>query len=188
MCGRAALTSQTLEEIADALDAEPVAPALYRPRYNIAPTDQVWVLTLDQGRRVLAPATWGLPAPARRPVINVRSEALGRGAFASLFRETRALFVCSGFYEWNADRQPYLFTPSSTSGGFLLLGALLAPRGPAELPATAVLTTRPNDAVAQVHDRMPVVIPPADISRWLASPSDEVASLLAPVAATTLQA
>jgi len=192
MCGRAALTNQTLDEIADALDAEPVAPALYRPRYNLAPTDQVWVLALREGKRVLAPATWGLPpaAGARRPLINVRGESLVRGAFRSLFRDGRALFVCSGFYEWDKDRRPFFFTPAAREGdeqaaavaqrgtAWLLLGALLASRGPADLPATAVLTTSPNTTVKAVHDRMPLVIAASDVDRWLGAPGvgDRVAS------------
>jgi len=179
MCGRAALTTQTLDEIADALEAEPVAPALYRPRYNLAPTDQVWVLALREGKRILTPATWGLPpaAGARRPVINVRGESLARGAFRSLFRDGRVLFVCSGFYEWDRARRPFFFTPAVSAAegegrgrNFFLLGALLARRGPADLPATAVLTTSPNATVKAVHDRMPLIIAANDVDRWLGAP------------------
>lgn len=191
MCGRAALTNETLDEIADALDAEPRAPALYRARYNLAPTDQVWVLALHEGKRVLTPATWGLPpAPGtRRPLINVRGESVARGAFRLLFHDGRVLFVCSGFYEWDKDRRPFFFTPAASAAEdpgsvegrrrkFFLLGALLAPRGPADLPATAVLTTSPNATVKAVHDRMPLIIAASDVDRWLGglTPSDRDAS------------
>jgi len=192
MCGRAALTNETLEEIADALEAQPVSPELYRPRYNLAPSDQVWIVVADGPRRLVAPATWGLPPPEpsrpgsgrRRPLINVRAESVRNGSFRTLFQAGRCAFVSSGFYEWNAARLPFFFRPAG--GGLLLLGALCRPGIDGAPPATAVLTSSPNELVAKVHDRMPVVIPTNELDSWLRGDPVAAAQWLKPAPSEAL--
>lgn len=59
MCGRFTLTEEKAEQIALALGVSADSLADYRPRYNIAPTDQHWIVRTKREDRELLPARWG---------------------------------------------------------------------------------------------------------------------------------
>src|SRR6476646_10493956 len=112
MCARMTLTIETIEEIAEMLDAE-VAPddaRRHRRRYNVAPSDRHWILEYGADRRVLAPAQWGYlptsstsssPGKPRKPLINVRGEQVASGhGFRQAFESRRCAVVIDGFFEW----------------------------------------------------------------------------------------
>ncbi len=175
MCGRFNQTASG-EEIAEAfsLDAAP----LLAPRYNIAPTQPVAVVLLEPGgRRVLAERKWGLvPRDAlskERGFINARAEsAAAKPAFAEAFAARRCLVPATGFYEWrlldSRRRQPWLFRLAS--GAPFAFAGLWEPAPvaiPDAVPSCTILTTQPNELTRPVHDRMPVILEPADYTRWL---------------------
>jgi putative SOS response-associated peptidase YedK len=190
MCGRTTLTNQRLEDIAELLDAEfsPEDLALYRPRYNVAPSDTTWIAVSRGDARFVEPAVWGYVA-SKKPLINVRGEQVASGAgFRDAFASRRCAIVTDGFYEWPpatggaraAPRAPYWF--HRPEGGLILLAGLFQ-RAPAEAPGPprfTILTTRPNAIVARVHDRMPVVLPQAHLDDWLAGPPARATPLIAP--------
>jgi putative SOS response-associated peptidase YedK len=182
MCGRFTLTVVGYDTLARSLgiDVDPDVAKLYRPRYNIAPTDRHWVLRSDQGRRELLPAAWGLPnrfSPGGQ-LINVRSETVGqKPAFRRAFAERRCIVPADGFYEWTGPRgarRPFWFYPKR--GGLLFFAGIYErphhQQGgdEREEPRFAILTAAANDVVARVHDRMPVIIPAEAIATWLGSP------------------
>jgi len=200
MCGRFTLAA-TPEEVAAflatlELDAFP-------PRYNIAPTQPILLAMAAPPRepgsnlpdRVALLVRWGLiPSWCKDPkalplLINARSEtAAGKNAFRAAMRHRRALIPATGFYEWKREgkaKQAYLIRPKG--GGLMAFGALMetyAEPGGGEIDTGAILTTAANDQIAAIHDRMPVVIRPADFARWLDCRGQEprdVADLLAPV-------
>lgn len=179
MCGRFTLTTRDVHDLARALRAEVDAEVarLHRPRWNVAPTDEHWVVLLDGGRRVLRRARFGVEAPDGRLLINARSEtAPSLRAFRGAFQDGRCLVPADGFYEWqgaHAERRPRWFHPPG--GGLLLLAGLLVEgRGQAGF---VILTTPANALVAPLHDRMPALLGPAGAEAWLARPDP---SLLAP--------
>jgi putative SOS response-associated peptidase YedK len=185
MCGRATLTNDDFEEIARELDAaySPDDARLYRPRYNIAPSDLHWIVEAGPDRRVLLPAHWGYLA-AGRPLINVRGEQVGSGrGFRDAFEARRCLVVTDGFYEWDREKASYWF--HRPEGGLVLLAGLFqapssgAAAGPPR-PRFTILTTQPNRAVGAVHSRMPVVVAPAAIDQWLGAEPARAAQLLRP--------
>jgi putative SOS response-associated peptidase YedK len=186
MCARVTLTIDDIDEIADRLDAEvgPEDGHRYKRRYNVAPSDTHWILEYGADRRVLVPATWGyLPTSAgraRRPLINVRGEQVGSGhGFRDAFSSRRCAVVTDGFFEWNARRMPFWY--HRADGGLVLLAGLFqAPPAGQREPRFTVLTTRPNKLIAAVHDRMPVIVPPAQIDEWLTAPAAEAAALIRP--------
>jgi len=184
VCARFTLRKKRLREVADELDAElgPEDEALYRPRYNVAPTDLAWIVDDSVGARLLRAATWSyLVGDGQRRLINVRGEQVGSGAgFREAFARRRCLVVTDGFYEWPGKGQaPFLL--HRADGGLVLLGGLFQrPRPDDAHPRFTVLTTRPNALVAPIHDRMPVVIPPSELDRWLQAPLVEAAPLIAP--------
>ncbi|MEZ4450663.1 MAG: SOS response-associated peptidase [Nannocystaceae bacterium] len=183
MCGRFTLTRTSLREVAEALEADFSADdaAAYRPRFNVAPTDRAWLLVGDQGpgRRAVVGARWGFPqeyGPRQDdPVglINARAEtAADKPTFRRAFLHGRCAVITDGFYEWGGargHRQPLWFhTPRRE---LLLLGGLWREHtdddtGEVQRRFT-VLTTEANAVVSPAHARMPVILPPAAVSRWL---------------------
>jgi len=193
MCGRVTLTREDVDEIAETLDAElsPEDARRYKRRYNVAPSDLHWIVEYGADRRVLAPATWGYvpTAPAgraRKPLINVRGEQVGSGhGFREAFASRRCAVVTDGFFEWNTGRAPFWY--HRPDGGLILMAGLYQdpPEGQRD-PRFTILTTRPNKLVAQIHDRMPVILPAARVDDWLTAPPTDAADLIRPAPEETL--
>jgi putative SOS response-associated peptidase YedK len=189
MCGRYALKA-TPAELQAYFGLDDCAD--FSPRHNIPPgTDIPVVRRSPAGQRVLHLLRWGLvPHWAKDASIgaklnNARSESVAaKPSFRDAFRRRRCLIPASGFYEWKTAgkaKQPYYI--SATDGSVLALGGLWeswrAPDG-SLLRTACVVTTGPNDLMAAIHDRMPVLVPRARWQDWLAAPADAVADLVAP--------
>lgn len=168
MCGRFTLTTREVNDLARALAAEVDAAAarLHRPRWNVAPTDEHWVVRLEGGRRVLRRSRFGVTARGGRLVINARSEtAAERRMFSRAFHHGRCLVPADGFYEWQgrrAERRPVWF--HAPDGGPLLFAGLELE---GESPGFVILTTPANSLIAPLHDRMPALLTPEAAARWL---------------------
>jgi putative SOS response-associated peptidase YedK len=183
VCNRFALPASP-EEIAahfelPSLEAVP-------PRYNVAPGEGIWVVRQGEGAaRVLETAAWGLrPSFAReqgKPLMNVRAETLrGKPGRAPLAREGRCLVPAGGFFEWRKvgrARQPwyYRLKDSPLLGLAAVSEATPHEGGPGR--HCAIVTTRPNQLVADVHDRMPVIVPRERYAAWL-DPGVELGEIL----------
>ena len=190
MCGRFTqrMTWRGVHERMDLIGR----PLNLRPRYNVAPGQDVAVVRAAQSGRCLAMLRWGLlPAWAKDPtiawkLINARSEtAAEKPSFRSAFRDRRCLIPADGFYEWerrDGAKQPWLFAlrddaPFAFAGlwerwripeGAALTGSL-AERSPGETVETCtILTTAANDTVTPVHGRMPVILSDNAWDPWLA--------------------
>ena len=188
MCGRFTLRTSP-REVAELFDVAELP--LFEPRYNIAPTQPVLVARERRGQedRELVQLPWGFvpswskdPASGQRP-INVRSEMVNeRPMFRSAFRQRRCLIAADGFYEWKAQgraKQPFYFQLAE-GGPFGFAGIWEAwRRDDKSLETCALFTTSPNDIVAPVHDRMPVILEPGDFAQWLDPSNDDTAALSA---------
>jgi putative SOS response-associated peptidase YedK len=187
VCGRFTLTKRDFGELAALLEAEglPEYAALYRPRYNIAPTDQHWLVREKQERRELLPAGWGLvnswakDAKGAARQINCRADtALKRPAFREAFARRRCIIPADGFFEWTgtkAARRPIWYHPRD-DGLFLFAGVYESWHDPADgerRRTFSILTTDANGVVAPVHDRMPVILPPERVDDWLHVPAQD---------------
>jgi putative SOS response-associated peptidase YedK len=171
-----------------------------RRRYNIAPTQEAPVVrTAGDGTREAAMLRWGLvPSWAKdikigTKMINARSEtAPEKPSFRSAFRHRRCLVPASGFFEWQGEpghKQPYAITVGDQPL-FAFAGLWESWRSAdAEVVETyTILTTDPNAAIATLHDRMPVILHPADWGEWLGGTVEQARSLLLPYAgAVTLR-
>jgi putative SOS response-associated peptidase YedK len=185
------LTRSGIAEVVEELDAEisPDDAALYRGRYNVAPSDLHWILEYGADRRVLRPAFWGYRA-AGRPLINVRGEQLIAGSgFKEAFRSRRCLVVTDGFYEWTPQKAPVWYHRGD--GGLLLLAGLYQTADAlvaAAHPRFTVLTTRANNLVSRVHSRMPVVLSADHVDDWLTVAPAEAAAFIVPASDDALVA
>jgi len=198
MCGRF-VSSSPPDEVARYFDAEPPGEAALEPSYNVAPTNDVYVVLADGGVRRVAPHHWGLvPVWAKSPalgnkMINARAEGLAdKNAFKHAFRKRRCIVPADGFYEWKKipgqkTKQPY-FIHRDDGEPLAFAGLWEEWRGPdrkgeERLRSATIITTTANETMEPVHDRMPVILPPGAWDRWLdpeGSDLDSLGGLLVP--------
>jgi putative SOS response-associated peptidase YedK len=176
--------------------------ALFEPRYNIAPTQDIIVVRADPETRVRAgsPMRWGLvPSWTKEmtsgpPMINARSETLAeKPAFRTALRRRRCLIPADGFYEWRQSpgagkgkKQPYyIHRPDGAPFAFAGLWELWKQRDDTIADSTkhlaiescTIVTTSANSALQELHDRMPVVLAPNDYAAWLDPAVEDPAKL-----------
>jgi putative SOS response-associated peptidase YedK len=171
----------------------------YPPRYNIAPTDLIPIVRIDprDGERELVMTRWGLgpfwmkkmPKVAH---INAKAETVHE-KFRAAFEKRRCLIPATGFFEWQkrADgKQPYRYRRKDLEPfAFAGLWEFTKLAGE-DLLSAAIIVGEANPLVAQVHDRMPVMLMPEDYDRWLdpATPVEELRAMLKPYDANLLEA
>ena len=148
------------------------------PRYNIAPSQPIGAVRIaGDGYREWVTLRWGLvPAWTSEPraaysTINARAETVAeKPAFRQAFRRRRCLIPADGFYEWRqvgARKQPYCIVPAD-GAPFALAGLWERwERDGQVLESCTILVTQANALLAPIHDRMPVILDPADEARWL---------------------
>jgi putative SOS response-associated peptidase YedK len=180
MCGRTSLYA-TPEELSDRFDVS--VPDSYRPRYNVAPSDDLAVVRNDDRDR-LRLHRWGLvPGWAddgHDGFINARAETVeDKRSFREAAAERRCLVLADGFYEWEDRKtgtQPYRV--ERADGDPFAMAGLYEPRDGGPTTVT-VVTTEPNAVVEPLHHRMAVVLDRDEEAAWLdADASDERASHL----------
>ena len=177
MCGRFTLTvDPSTVQLQFALDSVPAGLA---PRYNIAPTQPVLALT-NEGPRAAALLRWGLiPSWAKDPaigsrMINARAETLAeKPAFKNAFRRRRCVIFADGFYEWqkrpDGSKAPqFIHLPEGEPFAFAGLWEAWKPAEGADwLRTCTIITTVPNDFMAAIHNRMPVILDREGMDDWL---------------------
>jgi putative SOS response-associated peptidase YedK len=176
MCGRFTLT----------LNAARIAarfgvplPQSYKPRYNIAPTQEVLALIADALGRRVENVRWGLiPHWAKDPKIaqklmNARAETLfEKPSFRDAVRRRRCLILADGFYEWRKTPQGrrvpvYVRLKSQEPFGFAGLWETWSSPDGQTLKTCTIITTEPNELIKPIHDRMPVIVPREFEDVWL---------------------
>jgi putative SOS response-associated peptidase YedK len=151
-----------------------------RPRYNIAPTQDVLAVRLNPaGEREAVDLRWGLlPFWAKDEkvsysTINARAETVAsKPAFRDAFKKRRCLIAADGYYEWKAEdggKQPYRITlapeqPFSFAGLWEHWE-----KGEKVVESCTIIVTSANELTRDIHDRMPVILDPADYDAWLDS-------------------
>jgi putative SOS response-associated peptidase YedK len=175
MCGRFVITSEP-EALRRLLGykQQPNFP----PRYNIAPTQPIPLVRLEQGERHFALARWGLiPSWVKNPkefalLINARLEGVvDKPSFRAAMKRRRCLIPADGFYEWKKEgktKRPY-FIRAKSREPFALSGLWETwnDRDGGEIETAAIVTCSANKTLAPVHDRMPVIVPPENFDAWL---------------------
>ncbi len=206
MCGRFTLVADpdTVRETFGLGKSANAALSELTPRYNIAPTQAVAVITADeQNARHLEFFQWGLiPSWAKDPkigykLINARAETLvEKPSFRTALKKRRCLIPADGFYEWK--RAGKTKTPmyiQLKSGEPFALAGLYEFWKPADsetlVKSCTIITTEPNALMQDIHDRMPVILKPQAYATWLTAgelPTEKTLPLLKPYPASQMKA
>lgn len=201
MCGRV-VQSSPVEVVRAEFRAVTREPIDTPPRYNVAPEQMVFTVHATEQERTLRWLRWGLvPFYAKERKsgprsINARAETIQqKPAFRELLLRRRCIVPVDGFYEWKGDgaaRTPHFI--HARDGRLLPLAGLWDRwRRSNELSVETftIITCPPNEDIREIHDRMPVVLSPEGVDRWLdpalADPA-ELIPLLRPAAAASLEA
>jgi putative SOS response-associated peptidase YedK len=177
MCGRFALTLDP-SELQDAFP-DFLFPTKGTRRYNIAPSQPILALPND-GSKQADFFIWGLiPSWAKEPsigtrLVNARAETLAeKPSFRSAYKYHRCIIFSDGFYEWQArpglkSKTPH-FIRLKSGGPFAFAGLWenWQPADGSEVLSTTIITTEPNELIASIHNRMPVILPANSYSQWL---------------------
>lgn len=190
MCGRLAVTLPN-DAMAQLFDAAPANVLPDVPNYNVCPTVQISVVMSGEARRQMSPMRWGfIPRWYQKPnggplLINARAETLAeKPAFREACRARRCIIPSNGFYEWTKTaedkRLPWYIYRSD--GAPLAFAAVWQDwrQGDTQLRTCAIVTTKANDPMAQIHHRMPVVLEPKDWAKWLGEEGHGAAPLMRP--------
>ena len=151
----------------------------FPPRTYVAPQSPIAIIRAENNERHFALVRWGfIPSWVKeikpgKPLINARSETLlEKPSFRNAIRRRRCLIPADGYYEWLGDvpgkKIPY-FIHRPNHGLFAFAGLWehwLGADG-SELETAAIITTAPNDVIAQIYSRMPAVIHPENFAQWL---------------------
>lgn len=183
MCGRF-VSSSSPDDIARYFGAEVETGVQdLRSNYNVAPTNDVMVVYEDGSTRLLDTFHWGLvPSWAKdlkigSRMINARAETVAeKSAFKRSLAKRRCILPVDGFFEWakvpgQKNKQPY-FIHGVDEYPLAFAGLWAEWRGEVAgesvvVRSTTIITTAANQAMAPVHDRMPVILPPHEWSAWL---------------------
>ena len=189
MCGR---FTQTASPEVVAQQFALVDPPLFTPRYNIAPSQPIAAIRIapDTIRRELVMLRWGLiPSWAKDPkmghqCINAKAETVAvKPSFRSAFKKRRCLVIATGFYEWQIQgraKQPmWIGLRSHQPFTFAGLWEHWTPPEGEPLETCTIITTMPNDLMAPIHNRMPVILSPASYDQWLDPTFQQTESLKA---------
>jgi putative SOS response-associated peptidase YedK len=177
MCGR--FTSLLSPELLSAIFNIYPPPPVVEPRYNIAPTQLVWVVRNDGDHNRLDHMKWGLiPFWAKdqkigSQLINARSETVHeKPAFRQSIKSRRCIIPVSGFFEWTQVGEQKLpnYIHMADGGVMAFAGIWDQWHLPGEenlLESFSILTTAANELLAPIHDRMPVILTPENFGLWL---------------------
>ena len=169
MCGRYSLVMD-LSVLAQRFEFDDAGLSA-EPAYNIAPTQQVLTIREGEGGREAAFMRWGLIPPWAKDMsigarmINARAETVAeKPAFRSALRRRRCLVLADGFYEWqklpgSKAKRPMRIT-LRTGEPFAFAGLWEEWHNPdgAPIQSCTIITTMPNELLAPIHDRMPVIL------------------------------
>jgi len=176
MCGRYTLVTNA-ELLMERFLLDTIAFDL-QARYNIAPGQYIPAIIADKGERRAGQLKWGLiPSWAEEEkigwkMINARAETLGEKlSFKNLLARKRCIIPADGFYEWKQTekgKQPMRIMMKD--GGLFAFAGLFDTwinRDGEKVHSCTIITTKPNEVVSDIHDRMPVILRPEDEQIWL---------------------
>ena len=197
MCGRYA-QAQGMDEIIERFDLDSSLVDKSLPlNWNIAPTNEIYIIRDNESGRVLDSASWGMIAPwqknftearnSQSHAINARSESVHeKPTFRQAFRTTRCLIPATGYYEWATSlgkyppKQPF-YICSQDEGKSLSIAGIWSTwksENGTEIQSAAIITREAVGELATIHSRMPVFMPKDRWDNWLNPKNRDIESLI----------
>jgi len=180
---------------------DPYMISNFQARYNICPTTEIDVVVRGADAHAVIPMRWGLvPSWWSKPLkemkmatFNARAETVAeKPMFRDSFKKRRCLIPASGYYEWRdtpEGKQPYYFTRRDEQ--LITIAGLWSDwKDKAtgdDLKSCTMVVTEPNKFVAEVHDRMPVILEAKDFEQWERGDAKDAVALMKPSAEDLLQ-
>ena len=197
MCGRYA-QAQGMDEIIERFDLDGSLVDKSLPlNWNIAPTNEIYIIRDNQQGRILDSASWGLIAPwqknstearnSQSHAINARSESIHeKPTFRQAFRTTRCLIPATGYYEWATSlgkyppKQPFYISSANENTSLSIAGiwSIWKNESGAEIQSAAIITREAVGELATIHSRMPVFMPNDRWDDWLDPKNREIETLI----------
>ena len=190
MCGRFVLVADP-NVIQQAFNLDPAGVVDFAPRYNIAPTQYVPVIT-NEHPQALSLLKWGLvPSWAKEEaignkMINARADGIAeKPSFRNAFKRRRCLVPATGFYEWqkgDGKTKTPMYIQVKGQAVFAMAGlweVWHSPHGD-EVRTFTIITTDANEFMTPIHNRMPVILHKSDYAQWL-DPREVPAETLQPL-------
>jgi len=178
MCGRYNLVTDA-QALVDFFEIERTLfdAAELTPRYNIAPGQDVPIVRETGEGREVALAHWGLvphwskQARPKYATINARAETVAdKPTYREAFRHKRCLIPATGFYEWHqqaGQKIPYhIHVPEGELFAFAGLWDRWDKEG-SGFDSCSIIVTGANATMQPIHERMPVILNPAQYNSWL---------------------
>jgi len=203
MCGRY-VSATPPDELARYFGADPPPlEELLEPNYNVAPTDDVFVVFEREGTRRMDVFRWGLVPRWAKDIkigsrmINARADGLAtKNAFKFAFGHKRCIVPADGFYEWKrtgGQKQP-MYIHRADGAPMAFAGLWETWRDPSDelgvVHSCTVITTGPNETMAAIHDRMPVILEADRWDTWLDGDNqdlDALGALLVPAPSRVIE-
>ncbi len=201
MCGRFSNNANP-KQVEKEFDVKVSNEKLFKPRYNIAPTQTIAAILESDGERIIDALRWGLiPSWAKdesigNKLINARAETLAeKPSFKNAFRSHRCIIPASGFYEWQKKgtgaKQPFYFhlKDKEVFGFAGLYEQWLDKESGEQIETCLIITTEANKVLEPVHDRMPVILKARDYGQWLDAKekdTDKLQKILSPYPASEM--
>lgn len=189
MCGRFTLTASFTEIIQRFEIDAAIQEELYNPNYNVAPSQSVLAVINDGIHNRLGYLRWGLIPPWSKDLkigykmINARSETLTeKPSYRNAFKKKRCLIIADSFYEWkrHEDKTKTPMRIKLKDNDLFAMAGLWetwkSPEGES-IHSCSVITTKPNNLVKDIHDRMPVILNPEEEKIWLDPSLDNTTQL-----------
>ncbi len=165
--------------------------------WNIAPTNEIYIIRDNQQGRILDSASWGLIAPwqknstearnSQSHAINARRESIHeKPTFRQAFRTTRCLIPATGYYEWATSlgkyppKQPFYISSAQENTSLSIAGiwSTWKSESGAEIQSAAIITREAVGELATIHSRMPVFMPKDRWDTWLDPKNREIETLI----------
>jgi|SRR4051794_25669792 len=192
MCGRF-VSSSPPDELARYFDVQQVTETALEERFNVAPSTDVYVVVESGGVRRLDAFHWGLvpfwakDMSAGNKMINARAEGITeKNAYKHAFKKRRCIIPADGFFEWKKvpgqkAKQPYfIHREDGEPLAFAGLWEVWRPNKDDDtevVRSCTIITGQPNEKIAEIHDRMPVILPPNVWDQWLDPQNDDLDTL-----------
>jgi putative SOS response-associated peptidase YedK len=197
MCGRYA-QAQGMDEIIERFDLDSSLVDKSLPlNWNIAPTNEIYIIRDNERGRVLDSASWGMIAPwqknftearnSQSHAINARSESIHeKPTFRQAFRTSRCLIPATGYYEWATSlgkyppKQPFYICSQDEGKSLSIAGIWSTWRNEngSEIQSAAIITREAVGELATIHSRMPVFMPKDRWDNWLDPKNRETETLI----------